>query len=136
MGDRQVSDDDPWTSTELLAPATLAAHLKTFDPRLHIVYVGQRKAYKGIHIPRAVFAGPITKAKGPESLTEALKDIPHDAEITIYCGCKPFVVCPHIRPGYRMLKQMGFLHLKVLKLNTGFDTDWAEKGYPAEIASR
>ncbi len=133
---QQASDDDPWTLSEVLAPPTLEARLKTFDPQLHIVYVGARKSYKGIHIPRAVFGGPVTKLKGQELLAEAVKDLPHDAEITIYCGCRPFSLCPNIRPAYKILKDLGFVHIKVLKLNTGFDRDWADKGYPAEIASR
>lgn len=133
---QQASDDDPWTASEIVAPATLAAHLEKFDPQLHVVYVGSRKSYKGVHIPRALFGGPITKAKETELLAEAVKGIPHDAEITIYCGCRPFSLCPNIRPAYEILKAMGYAHIQALKLNTSFDRDWAEKGYPVEISSR
>ena len=97
MSDRkQQSDDDPWTSAEIVPPTTLAWQLKTFDPQLHILYVGPRKTYKGVHIPRAIFAGPSGKPKDRELLAEAVKNIPHDAEITIYCGCKEFDRCPNI----------------------------------------
>ena len=130
-----LGNDDPWSSSELLAPSTLAERLKTLDPQLHIVSVGPRKSYKGTHIPRSVFVGPVSKLKSHEVLADALKNIPHDAEIVIYCGCCPFISCPNIRPAYTMLRGMGFVNIKVLKLNTDLDRDWSAKGFPVELST-
>jgi thiosulfate/3-mercaptopyruvate sulfurtransferase len=132
----ELQSDEPWDASELLAPVTLAFELKTIDPARHILYVGPRGHYKGTHIPKAVLAGPITKQKGLDLLTETLKNVPHDAEIIIYCGCRPMITCPNIRPAYSYLKQMGYTRIKVLKLNTGLDTDWVEKDFPIELSTK
>ncbi len=126
---------DPWAESELLLPSVLAAQLKTFDPARHIVYVGSASSYKSTHIPRAVLGGPANKQRGLDLLTEAVKKIPRDAEIVIYCGCCPFVRCPNIRPAYRALKEMGYLHIKVVQMNTNLRTDWIGKSYPVELST-
>jgi thiosulfate/3-mercaptopyruvate sulfurtransferase len=40
--------------------------------------------------------------------------------------------CPKDRPAYRLLKEFGFTHVRVLDLPTNFHSDWSAKGYPVE----
>jgi hypothetical protein len=58
--------------------------------------------------------------------------VPRSANLVIYCGCCPFDHCPNIRPAYKALHEMGFVHVRVLVLPTSFAADWVEKGYPVE----
>lgn len=126
-----AQQSDPWPSAAVLAPAKLAAELKT-GAAPHIIYVGFPILFKGAHISKASFAGPCSKQEGLDLLTQSVKTLPHDAEIVIYCGCCPFVRCPNVRPAFRALHEAGFSNVKVLQLDTNLHTDWVEKGYPVE----
>ena len=130
-----AQQSDPWLPSVLLTPANLAAQLKS-DSAPHIFYVGFPILFKGAHIPKATFAGPCSKQEGLDLLAQAVKPLPHDAAIIIYCGCCPFVRCPNIRPAYRVLKDAGYTNIKVLQLNTNLHTDWVEKGYPIELSTK
>jgi len=127
---------NPWKPSELTAPAKIAEELKPPDPSRHIFYVGFPILYKGAHVKDASFTGPCSKKEGTDLLTAALKDVPHDAEVIIYCGCCPFVRCPNIRPAYQVLKDLGYTRIKVLDLPTNLHTDWVEKGYPIDSAAK
>ena len=127
--------DDPWDSSELVAPTTLAAQLRTITPGRSILCVGPTAAYRRAHVPNAILAGPDSKPRGLTLLSEAVKNIPHDADLIIYCGCCPFVRCPNIRPAYRALKEMGYIHIRILKLNTDLNTDWVEKGFAIDLST-
>jgi rhodanese-related sulfurtransferase len=129
-----MAQDQPeqWKASEMATPAQIAAELKTNDPARHVFYVGFPILYKGAHIPAAKFAGPCSKPEGVALLEAGLKDVPHDAEVIIYCGCCPFVKCPNIRPAYKALAKLGYTNIKVLELETNLHTDWVEKGYPIE----
>lgn len=122
---------DPWPAGAVVAPAALAAQLKTASAP-HILYVGFPVLFKGAHIPGATFAGPCSKPEGLDLLTQSVKSLAHNAEIVIYCGCCPFVRCPNVRPAYQALKDAGYTNVKVLELETNLHTDWVEKGYPTE----
>ena len=126
-----AQESDPWPLTALIAPASLAAALKTAAAP-HIFYVGFPILFKGAHIPQATFAGPCSKQVGLDLLAQSDKALPRDAEIVIYCGCCPFVRCPNIRPAFRALKDAGYTNVKVLQLATNLHTDWVEKGYPIQ----
>jgi rhodanese-related sulfurtransferase len=126
-----AQQSDPWPPTASLAPATLAAELKTASAP-HIIYVGFPILFKGAHIAKATFAGPRSKPEGLALLAQSVKALPHDSEIVIYCGCCPFVRCPNVRPAFSALKDAGFTNVKVLQLDTNLHTDWVEKGYPTE----
>jgi thiosulfate/3-mercaptopyruvate sulfurtransferase len=127
---------DPWTPREMLAPVTLAAQLQDQDSPRHVFFVGFPMLFKGIHIPQSNLAGPCSSQKGLDLLAEAVKPLPHDAEIIIYCGCCPLVRCPNVRPAFRKLKGLGYTNIKVLQLNTNLHTDWVEKGYPIELSTK
>ena len=117
---------DPWPAPALLQPAELVAA----KPQPPIFYVGFPILYRGAHIQNAVLAGPGSKPEGLEALTAALRPLPRDREIVLYCGCCPFDKCPNIRPAYRTAAGLGFAHIKVLVLKTNLHTDWTAKGYP------
>jgi thiosulfate/3-mercaptopyruvate sulfurtransferase len=126
-----AQEAEPWPASAVITPAALAAGMKSgIAPP--ILYVGFGVLFKGAHIPSATFAGPGSKPEGLALLAKAVKSLPHDADIMIYCGCCPFVRCPNVRPAYKALKEAGYSKVKVLQLDTSLHTDWVEKGYPTE----
>jgi hypothetical protein len=101
-------------------------------PSNHLRYFSGAVPAKAHSTCPVSLAGPANKPEGITALRAAVKTLPHNSEIVIYCGCCPMKDCPNIRPAYRALKEMGFNHLRVLNLPTNFHTDWAAKGYPVE----
>jgi hypothetical protein len=85
--------------------------------------------YRQKHIPRAILAGPASKAEGIANLHTAVARVPKSDAIVIYCGCCPMKDCPNIRPAYRTLRELGFKNVRVLDLPTNFHADWVLKGY-------
>jgi len=115
----------------LVQPQELAGTLaKGSKPA--IFQVGPNVLYRSKHIPGAAYAGPGSKAEGIELLRTAVKDMPRDREIVIYCGCCPWDRCPNVKPAFEALKQMGFTKVKALYLYQNFKTDWIDKAYPVE----
>jgi rhodanese-related sulfurtransferase len=128
-----LAQQGPWNQSELLEADALAARLSQRSASHPIVlYVGFPMLYRSSHIPGAALAGPASKPSGLEALKAAVSNVPHDAEIVIYCGCCPFDQCPNIRPAYAELRKAGFTNVKVLSLPTNFSKDWIGKGYPVE----
>jgi len=127
---------DPWSAKEIVQPKTLADRIQAKDPA-PIFYVGFPTLYRnGSHIAGARLAGPCSKAEGLDELKKAVAELPRDKELFIYCGCCPFIKCPNIRPAYAALHDLGFSNVKVVMIETNLHTDWIEKGYPSEKASR
>jgi thiosulfate/3-mercaptopyruvate sulfurtransferase len=122
---------EPWSSADLMQPAALAAAIKE-QHAPPVVYVGFPVLWRTAHIPGAPMAGPGVKDEGLTALKAAVRSIPHDRELVIYCGCCPMDHCPNIRPAFRMLHDMGFTKVRVLELPTNMHTDWIAKGYPVE----
>jgi hypothetical protein len=124
---------DPWSGADLLAPAQLAARLRSPQAVKPVIfYVGFGVLYRSKHIPGAEFAGPAGKQEGLELLRTAALKQPRDRQIVIYCGCCPWDHCPNLRPAFLMLRELGFTQVKVLSLPTNFPKDWIEKGYPVD----
>jgi thiosulfate/3-mercaptopyruvate sulfurtransferase len=117
---------DPWPARASIQPADLVS----MKPRPVIVYVGFPILYRAARIEGAILAGPGSKPEGLELLTNALRPLPRDRQIVLYCGCCPFEKCPNIRPAYRAAASLGFSDIKVLVLKTNLHTDWIAKGYP------
>lgn len=128
----QVSTLDPWSQSELMEPEALAARLSSSPEAPNIICVAFPMLYRQNHILHARYAGPGNKPEGLEALKEAVSNIPKDTEVIIYCGCCPMIKCPNLRPAYRVLKEAGFTHIKVLNIPTNLKTDWTSKGYPVE----
>jgi hypothetical protein len=122
---------DPWASGELLQPADLARAIHSGKAPI-VLSVAFPVLYRGKHIVHAVNAGPTSKPEGIEALKNAVAKLPKNADLVIYCGCCPMLKCPNIRPAYRTLKELGFIHIRVLNLPTNLHTDWVGKDDPSE----
>jgi thiosulfate/3-mercaptopyruvate sulfurtransferase len=123
---------DPWPKSDLIEPAQLDAALRSAAPP-PVICVAFPVLYRQRHIAGARFAGPTAKPEGLEALKKTVESLPRDSEIVIYCGCCPMVRCPNVRPAYRLLKELGFAHVRILELATNFHTDWAAKDYPLAV---
>jgi hypothetical protein len=122
---------DPWSGSELMEPAVLAEILRRGESPL-ILCVGFPVLYRQKHIAHARLAGPASKPEGAAALKQSVAALPKNTKIVIYCGCCPMPECPNLRPGFSLLKGMGYTDLHALNLSTNFRTDWADKGNPVE----
>src|ERR1700679_325735 len=122
---------EPWTAHGVIAPEALAKDLKT--PL--VIHVGFDVLYRAVHIAGTPYAGPASKPEGIEALKRAVAGQPHDRDIVIYCGCCPMEKCPNVRPAFTALRELGFIHVRVLGLPENLKTDWTDKGYPVERRS-
>ncbi len=116
----------------LVQPKDLAAQLAAKAAKPAIFCVGPNVLYRSKHIPGSVFAGPGNRSEGLELLRAAVKSLPRDRDIVIYCGCCPWDHCPNIQPAFAVLKQMGFTRVKAMYAPIGFKNDWVDHGYPVE----
>ena len=116
----------------LIQPKDLAAALRSQAAKPAIIQVGPNLMYRSHRIPGAVYAGPASKAEGLDLLKAAVKNLPRDRDLVIYCGCCPWDQCPNVKPAIELLKQLGFTHVKAMYSGTNFKTDWIDQGYPVE----
>lgn len=120
----QTTVDESWTDEQLIAPADLARIIT--DPKKPIVFsIGP-----GAIIKNSIDIGPAKEKENLLKLKQELSKLSKDAEIVIYCGCCPFIVCPNIRFAFSLLNKMKFTHHKLLNLPKNIKTDWIDKGYP------
>jgi thiosulfate/3-mercaptopyruvate sulfurtransferase len=127
----QNAASDPWAPGEMLQAAELVQAIQSGKAPI-MLSVAFPVLYRGKHIVHAINAGPTSKPEGIEALKKAVGELPKDADIVVYCGCCPMVKCPNIRPAYRTLKELGFMHVRVLSLPTNLHSDWVSKGYHSE----
>lgn len=125
---------DPWSSSQTVLPDALAKELRSADnaKKPSVVCVGFHTLYEGAHISGASFHGAGSTRQGVAELKTWAKDVPHSANIVLYCGCCPLERCPNLKPAFAALRDLGFTNLRVLLLPHDFNTDWIEKGYPVE----
>jgi thiosulfate/3-mercaptopyruvate sulfurtransferase len=122
---------DPWSATETVQPAQLAAELqKVNDPHVLVIYVGVRTLYNGGHIPSSVFYGQGSTKQGIADLKKFAATLPKNSDVVLYCGCCPLEKCPNLRPAFVAMREFEFAKLRVLILPTSFNFDWVEKGFP------
>jgi len=126
----QENQVDPWTAQQFMPPDALAKRLAPGAKPPVIISVAFPVLYRNRHIETALFAGPGRDAEGIAALKAAVKDLPKDTEIVIYCGCCPMDHCPNLRPAFRALKELGYTKIHALNIPTNFNTDWVTKGYP------
>lgn len=128
-----ASSSVPWQDNQILKPEALAKSLSAATGQKPLVIcVGFRVLYEGGHIVAAKFAGPASKPEGIEALKRAVKDLPRDKQIVLYCGCCPWKRCPNMRPAFRTLEELGFTNVKALSIPENFREDWIAKGYPIQ----
>lgn len=122
---------NPWHNNQVIQPKQLAKILSAANGEKPLVIcVGFPVLYQGGHIVGAAFAGPARSPEGIQALKHAVKALPKDKPIVVYCGCCPWNRCPNIRPAFRTLQDLGFTHLKVLSIPTNFHKDWVDQGFP------
>ena len=95
-----------------------------------VLQVGFSFLYESGHIDGAIHAGPAMRPDGIRKLKAAVRNVPKNRMIVIYCGCCPWPECPNIRPAYELLHRLGFKDVKTLYIPINFDKDWIRKGYP------
>jgi hypothetical protein len=118
---------EPWTNSQLMAPADLAAKLTHPGTEKILVYsVGPGALIRG-----SVDMGPAHEKENLDKFKQALDKLPRNAEVVIYCGCCPFDRCPNIRPAFSLLVEMKFVNAHLLNLEHNIRTDWVSKGYPS-----
>ncbi|MBE7168972.1 MAG: rhodanese-like domain-containing protein [Williamsia sp.] len=117
---------EPWNSSQLLEPATLAFRIdQNQTDNLLILSVGPGAVIKG-----SVDIGPAHELENMEKLKDYLKNTSKDKEVVIYCGCCPFDKCPNIRPAFKVLQELGLKNAKLLNIAKNVKTDWLDKNYP------
>jgi Rhodanese-like domain len=85
----QTAPADPWSSGELMEPATLAKLIKSGSDQ-KVLSVAFPVLYRQRHIPGAQFVGPASKPAGITALKTAVAKLPKNTSIVIYCGCCPW----------------------------------------------
>ncbi len=125
---------DPWPPAGLLAPAALTKELAApaAGGRPILLCVGFQPLYHGAHIPGATLAGPTSRPEGIAALRKAVRDLPADRPLVIYCGCCPFKDCPNVRPAFTTLRDLGFPRVRVVLMPHDFVQDWTLLGFPVE----
>lgn len=99
-----------------------------------ILQVGSRVMFNEAHIAGAEYAGPGSREEGLDTLRNRVDSLSRKVSIVIYCGCCPWNRCPNVGPAYKLLSDMGFVHVKVLYIADDFGTDWVNMGYAVERA--
>lgn len=128
-----VRSSDPWQAGQLITSAKLAKSLSSSKGAKPLVFcVGFSILYHDGHIAGAKYAGPASRSAGIQALKRAVKGLPRDKEIVLYCGCCPWKKCPNIRAAFRAMQKWGFKKVKALYLPTDFRQDWIDKGFPTE----
>jgi thiosulfate/3-mercaptopyruvate sulfurtransferase len=121
-----VNPEEPWNSSQLLAPADLAKMLAEPSKKQPIVFcIGPGALIKG-----SIDIGPAKDSSNLKKFQSQLSQLPKDSWIVIYCGCCPFEHCPNVRPAFRLLNQLKFTNHKLLNLEHNIRTDWVNMGYP------
>jgi hypothetical protein len=117
---------EPWTQSQLLAPAELAKTLEnTGAKQPYIFCIGPQAVIKG-----SIDIGPTRDKANLDALKAQLDKLPKDADIVVYCGCCPYDRCPNVRPAFELLNKMQFKNHKLLDLPRNIKVDWIDHGYP------
>lgn len=115
-----------WTDQQLLQPADLAQMINNKSADIPVIFnIGPAGSIKG-----AIEIGATGEAENLAKLKTQLKSIPKNKPVVIYCGCCPFNHCPNIRPGFKLLTEMGYNNRMLLNLSHNLKMDWIDKGYP------
>jgi hypothetical protein len=122
---------DSVTAADLIQPAELAPLLALSpDQRPALLHVGFQALYRTAHVAGSRYAGPGSKPEGLRALKLALKPLPRDREVVLYCGCCPWKDCPNVRPAFRTARAMGFKHVRVLYLAKNLRQSGLDAGLP------
>jgi len=100
--------------------------------KIAVFHVGPSMLFPRGHVPGSRHVGESGTDEGYASLVAALKALPKDTEVVVYCGCCPVRDCPNIRPASKAIREVNSLKGKVLDLPTNFNSDWVKKGYAVD----
>jgi hypothetical protein len=117
---------NPWTEKQVIEPYVLVSIIS--DAKVNkpvILNIGAVSDIKG-----AQHIGAVSELENMKKLNSAIRLLPKNTPVVIYCGCCPFNKCPNIRPAFTALQKEGFTNIKVLDLPTNLKVDWSSKGYP------
>src|SRR5689334_14129486 len=90
---------DPWTQSQLMQPAELAALLSNPAAKQPVIFsIGPAGGIKN-----SIEIGQTKQSENLDKLRKQLNTLSRDTAVVIYCGCCPFVNCPNIRPAFRLL---------------------------------
>lgn len=113
-----------WTASQLMKPESLVKMIRA-GQKIKIYNIGVVQDIKG-----AVNMGAASEKENLERFAKALKGIPSNAALVVYCGCCPMDKCPNIRPAFQLLNDLKFKNARLLELPVNVKTDWIDKGYP------
>jgi 3-mercaptopyruvate sulfurtransferase SseA len=120
---------DTTAAGQLIRPEDLARLLADSTARRPaLLQVGFKVLYRSGHIPRSRYIGPASKPEGLAALKKALRGIPRQQRVVLYCGCCPWTDCPNARPAYRVAREMGFKNVRILYVAKNLQHDWIDKG--------
>ena len=132
-----VTAGDPWKAPQLIRPAELAALLAdSTKQKPMLLHVGFKPLFRAGAIPGSIYVGPGSRPDGITALKAAVKGVPRDRAIVVYCGCCPWDHCPNMRPAFKTLRDLGFKNAKAMVITKNLDDDWVAKGYPIEKPSQ
>ena len=140
MGSRAEADSAPHSvqslpdstaAEQLIQPEDLARLLADSTVRQPaVLQVGFKVLFRSGHIPHSRYIGPASKPEGLAALKRALRTIPRDQAIVLYCGCCPWADCPNVRPALRAAQGLRSRNVRVLYVAKNLQHDWVEKGLP------
>ncbi|WP_342329190.1 rhodanese-like domain-containing protein [Pedobacter sp. FW305-3-2-15-E-R2A2] len=113
-----------WTSSQLMKPETLVKMIRG-GQKVKIYNIGVVQNIKG-----AVNMGAASEKENLKKFAQALKGLPANTALVVYCGCCPMDKCPNIRPAFQLLNDLKFKNARLLELPVNVKTDWIDKGYP------
>jgi rhodanese-related sulfurtransferase len=121
-----ISQQDPWTKSQLITPEALVQKLKSTGKDLPVILnFGVER-----NIKNAIEIGLVSSPKVAEKFKNDAAKMDKKKETVIYCGCCTMENCPNVRNSFNKLKEIGFTNIKVLNIPTDLNADWIEKGYP------
>ena len=97
-----------------------------------VLQVGSHLMFDEAHVVGSRYAGPGSQEAGRKLLSDTVAQLPRSTFIVLYCGCCPWDRCPNIAPAFRLLRDLGFTHVKALYIANNFGSDWVNKGFPVE----
>lgn len=118
-------------SDQLIQPHDLARLLAdTTGKRPVVLHVGPKILFQSGHIAGSRHVGPASTPTALVALKQALREIPHQQQIVLYCGCCPWADCPNVGPALLAAREMGLESVRLLHLPRNLQHDWIDKGLP------
>jgi hypothetical protein len=123
---------DSTAAGQLIQPEALARLLADSTARQPaVLQVGFKVLFRSGHIPGSRYIGPASRPVGLAALKRALRKIPREQAIVLYCGCCPWADCPNVGPALHAAQELRPANVRLLYVAKNLQHDWVEKGLPA-----